>query len=81
MRAALVTDKDNLAAPCRDFLQVGDSFTLLSVPVSGFATVKLPDLGLNQIWANRLAVDGTIQVIFFISIIKKSKNLFLRTLS
>jgi autotransporter-associated beta strand protein len=43
-------------------LQPGDSFHLFSQPVSGFATVNLPSVGVNG-WANNLAVNGTISVV------------------
>lgn len=41
-------------------LSVGDSFKLLSSPVSGFGTVNLPG---GYTWTNKLAIDGTIQVL------------------
>ncbi|HWI55948.1 MAG TPA: autotransporter-associated beta strand repeat-containing protein, partial [Bacillota bacterium] len=44
----------------------GDSFKLFSVPVSGFATVTLPATtsgGSAYVWDNRLAIDGTIQLV------------------
>ena len=49
-------------------LNVGDTFKLFSVPVSGaFATVSLPVSNvLNTIaytWMNKLAIDGTIKVL------------------
>jgi len=41
-------------------LVVGDSFTLLSQPTSGFTTVNLP---FGYTWTNKLAFDGSIQVL------------------
>ena len=47
-------------------LQLGDTFQLLNPPASGFTTVNLPNVSPN-IWTNKLAVDGTIQVIVPVS--------------
>ncbi len=48
-------------------LTAGDTFKLFNAPVLNgqFATVNLPvsDNGYNYTWTNRLAVDGTIQVL------------------
>ncbi len=52
----------NVGAP----LALGDSFTLFSAGggfTGGFATVSLPTLGNGLGWSNRLAIDGTIQVV------------------
>lgn len=46
-----------------DALQAGDTFQLFSVPVSGFASIQLPELPESLYWTNRLAVDGSIQVL------------------
>lgn len=47
-------------------LAVGDTFTLFSTPISGaFTTVNLPTLpSANLAWTNRLAINGTIAVVF-----------------
>jgi hypothetical protein len=42
-------------------LQVGDTFTLFSGPVSGGAALTV--VGGGATWVNNLAVDGTIQVL------------------
>jgi fibronectin-binding autotransporter adhesin len=51
-------------------LNTGDSFKLFNLPVGTFASVTLPVSGLDPgnnvityIWTNRLAIDGTIQVL------------------
>jgi autotransporter-associated beta strand protein len=44
-------------------LQAGDTFQLFSSAVSGFTTVKLPTIDLSLVWTNKLAVDGSIQVL------------------
>ena len=43
-------------------LQAGDTFQLFNQPVSGFATVNLPQVGVNA-WANNLADKGTLAVV------------------
>jgi len=45
-------------------LVVGDSFKLLNQTTSGFATVNLP---AGYTWTNRLAIDGSIQVLTVVS--------------
>lgn len=44
-------------------LVAGNSFTLLSQPTSGFTIVNLPALDPGLVWANNLAVNGSIQVL------------------
>jgi hypothetical protein len=44
-------------------LEAGDTFTLFSRPVTGFAGVTLPLLPPWQTWTNRLALDGSIAVV------------------
>jgi hypothetical protein len=44
-------------------LQAGDTFQLFSQPVSGFSSVTLPPLPSPLYWTNKLAIDGTIQVL------------------
>ena len=45
-------------------LVAGDSFKLFSVPVTGgFTNVSLPALDAGLSWNNKLAVDGSIQVV------------------
>ena len=43
-------------------LQAGDIFQLFNQPVSGFATVNLPNVAPNG-WANNLANNGTLAVV------------------
>ena len=43
-------------------LVAGDAFQLFSQPVSGFATVSLPDVTPNA-WVNQLSANGTIRVV------------------
>lgn len=47
--------------------QSGDVFHLFNVPVTGFSSVSLPSLPSNCAWTNTLAIDGTIQVVTFVS--------------
>lgn len=44
-------------------LQMGDSFQLFNQPVAGFAAANLPSPGPGKTWTNRLALDGSIEVI------------------
>lgn len=44
-------------------LAAGDTFALFNKPVSGFSSVVLPSLAAPLFWTNKLAVDGTIQVL------------------
>jgi hypothetical protein len=48
-------------------LQAGDVFHLFNVPAEGFSSVTLPSLPSNCAWTNTLALDGTIQVVNFVS--------------
>ena len=43
-------------------LQAGDVFQLFNQPISGFATVNLPNVAPNG-WANNLANNGTLAVV------------------
>jgi autotransporter-associated beta strand protein len=44
-------------------LVAGDTFTLFNQPVSGFSQVMLPPLDSSLAWTNKLAIDGTLQVL------------------
>ncbi len=44
-------------------LQPGDNFQLFNQPVSGFSAVNLPAAGAGNVWVNRLAMDGSVQVV------------------
>ncbi len=53
-------------------LHTGDTFKLFSVPVTGaFAVTNLPvttgNGSITYVWTNRLAIDGTIQVLLGVS--------------
>ena len=43
-------------------LQAGDTFQLFNQPVSGFATINLPNVAPNS-WRDYLGVNGTLQVV------------------
>jgi len=53
-------------------LNVGDSFTLLNQPTSGFTTVNLPT---GYTWTNRLAIDGSIAVLSVVSATPSPTNI------
>ena len=54
----------------------GDTFTLFSAPVSGFASVSLPPLpGTNVYWTNNLAVNGSIAVAAVVTVNPNSTNI------
>jgi autotransporter-associated beta strand protein len=59
-------------------LVTGDTYKLFTVPVSGFATVNLPIQNLaatiTYIWTNKLAIDGTIQVLSGASPVNTSRT-------
>jgi autotransporter-associated beta strand protein len=44
-------------------LQGGDVFQLFPVPVGGIPKINLPVLPVTWAWTNRLAIDGSIQVV------------------
>jgi autotransporter-associated beta strand protein len=44
-------------------LQAGDTFQLFNTPVIGFAAVNLPELAPGLVWANHLAMDGSLAVV------------------
>ncbi len=46
-------------------LSIGDSFTLFSKPVTGGAALTVSGVGI--VWTNRLAIDGSIAVVSFLS--------------
>jgi autotransporter-associated beta strand protein len=48
-------------------LQAGDSFQVFNQAVSGFETIELAPLSAGLIWTNKLAVDGTLQVLATVS--------------
>jgi autotransporter-associated beta strand protein len=48
-------------------LQAGDSFQILNKAVTGFVAVNLPELESGLMWTNRLADDGTLQVVASVS--------------
>jgi autotransporter-associated beta strand protein len=43
-------------------LQLGDTFQLFNMPVSGFSSVSLPNVS-PQMWANNLSGNGSIKVV------------------
>ncbi|HEY4415210.1 MAG TPA: glycoside hydrolase family 76 protein [Verrucomicrobiae bacterium] len=53
----------NLGPP----LQSGDSFQLFRIPVNGFTTINLPVIGSGLAWTNKLALDGTIQLLSMVA--------------
>ncbi|HYG23899.1 MAG TPA: glycoside hydrolase family 76 protein [Verrucomicrobiae bacterium] len=44
-------------------LEAGNYFRLFNQPVSGFASVNLPLLNPGLMWVDRLATDGSVQVV------------------
>jgi hypothetical protein len=59
-------------------LVTGDTYKLFSLPVSGFAAVNLPlqnqAATITYVWNNKLAIDGTIQVLSGASPVNTSRT-------